>query len=215
MDLKPFILLLLFPATAFAQFGYDDTWSRYPHTQAIELVKQATDRNLCEQAAVDYINSFHQVPAAFVPAGAALPAGVIQWYSKGPSHCDGKFQFTSPDPPFMQGWEIRFNPGTWANGLPTQWQIHPFAEPAGTIPPPVVTPPPVPEPPPIPSVDFQAALNKAVADITAAIQADGDKTRAKVDNPGWFSKAVSNPYVQGVLVAIGTCASTQCWRAKQ
>jgi len=206
------VALLLLPSTLCAQsFGLDDTWSRYPQTPAVSLVKAAISNGFCEQPAVDFINSFHQVPAAFVPAGtASLPSNTIQWYAKGPTHCDGKFQFTSPDGPYGQGWEIRFNPSTWVNGLPTQWQIHPFAEPSAESPPPVVTPP-APQPLPVPSVDFSqviAQIQWLDADLRAAIIADGTQTRLAVDNPGWLKRALSNPVVIGALTAISTWAAT-------
>lgn len=72
-------------------------------------------------------------------------------------------------------------------------------------PPVVVTPPPVVQPPPALVIDY----DRLAAIVTAVVQADGEKTRAAVDNPAWITRVLGNRYVQLVLAAVTTYLTTR------
>lgn len=221
MRLKVLLLwFLLMPTLAVAQtFGFDDSWQRYPLTPAMEEAKAAIDAGECGQAAVDFINARHRAAAAFVVQGtpiAAQPTDTVIWYDRplpAPwAHCGAsKFQFLSADGPYAQGWEIGLWSPSWTQ-QPPQWRLNPFAPPTPgyqppALPPPVVTPPPAPAPAPVPSVDLQAAIAAAVAQINAhtdaAVKADGDQTRAELKTFGDQAKAAFYFAAKYVMPAIG------------
>src|SRR5712691_9727708 len=104
-----------------------------PMTAETGIVKQAIGRGVCAQAAVEYLRT-RGFASAVVQAGSASPASTIVWYMKGDG-CTGKFQYVTPNGPYPEGWEIRFEPGSDA----TRWQFHPFAGPT-YIPAPVPVP---------------------------------------------------------------------------
>lgn len=205
-------VLLLTTPPAFAQ--YDSSWASLPLTPALQEVRAMIDAGLCGQDAVNAINGRGHVAAVFVKQGGSGPFGVVQWYDKPLpppwDHCGAsKFQFFGADGPYAQGWEV----GLWSPNWTTQpplWRLNPYAPPLPgytppPAPPPVVTPPPA----PLPSLDIQAAIDRAVTRLEAAIAADGDLTRQRVDAPGWFERLAKNPAVIAAVSAIGSYFTTK------
>lgn len=144
------------PAPWGQPIGFSAPLNDLPQTPAIVLVKAALAQAKCEQAAVDYINAQHSVPAVVWPAGAGWPMQTIVWYGKGGDYCEGKFQYGGTDGPYTQGWEIKWDGSTFVDDPvygkrhPTRFTIAPFGPVDTSIPvgpAPVVTPPATPPAP--------------------------------------------------------------------
>lgn len=156
------------------QWGFDDSWTRYPLTPALGAIKDALTFGFAGESAIGYLKT-RGIPCAVVNAGDPWPGApdyaLVMWYRKGDG-ANGNFQWVdkTPDGPYLHGWDVRWDPNSWVDGPvpngfpvgadgkhPTRWQIKPNAEPVAT-PAPVPTPAPTPAPVAGPPDWFLAAM---------------------------------------------------------